>query len=98
MNTFEIVSWVLGTERKIIVTEPTTWSGTEFKLKIAEEVEINELTVKLENGSWLPVLSAQEKNNNIIPKQLELDSIGYQIAKYWCRRLEQQLEDFQICI
>lgn len=98
MNTFEIVAWVFGRERKIIVTEPLSWNASEFELNFDQAVKKNNLTIKLENGHWLPLLPLNINSNTVIPQQLEIDSIGYQIAKHWCSRLEQQLAEFQICI
>jgi hypothetical protein len=96
MKTFEITSWVLGTEQKIIVTEPPTLDSSEFKLKLYDLDEY--LVVILKDGHWVSFL-----NRNISPplrmiEQLEIDSIGFQIAKHWCNRLTQQLENFQISI
>jgi hypothetical protein len=98
MNTFEIVVWVLGIEQKVIVTEPTAWNETEFALHFNDASKKNTLMIKLENGHWLPVVPADKKTSTILPRQLEIDSIGYQIAKHWCGRLEKQLQNFRICI
>ncbi|HEX8023529.1 hypothetical protein [Mucilaginibacter sp.] len=93
-NTFEIKSWVLGTERKIIVTEPLTVDGTEFKLELDEK---EPLIIKYDNGHWHP-LSPDDKTVVAVPRQLEIDSIGFEIAKHWCSRLARQLENFQLAI
>lgn len=98
MNTFEIISWVLGAQRKIIVTEPLTWNGAEFKLKLEENSQQDDLVIKLENGHWQTISLLSDPIASILPRQLEIDSIGFEIAKHWCNRLKQQLENFQACI
>lgn len=94
MNTFEIKSWVLGTERKIVVTEPSTVDGTDFKLNLEENEPI---IIRYDNGHWHS-LSAGDRSTSPIPRQIEIDSIGFEIAKYWCSRLARQLENFQLSI
>lgn len=97
MKTFEINSWVDGSKQRIIVTEPSTWDSTEFKLRINECGSNTQFIIKLENGHWR-YISFDDTANYSTPKQLEIDSIGFEVARYWCSRLEQQLENFQICL
>ena len=93
MNTFEIKSFVLGTERKILVTEPANVDGTEFILNLEEKEQI---VIKFDNGNWYSLLP--DKTIAAVPKQLEIDSIGFEIAKHWCSRLATQLESFRLSI
>lgn len=94
MNTFEIISWVNGKEQNIRVTEPLVLDMPVFKLTFDQASQNENLIVRLEDGHWSLLSSAKNKTIH----QLEIDSIGYQIARHWCNRLEQQLAAFQICI
>jgi hypothetical protein len=98
MQTFEIVSWVLGYEQKIIVTEPKNLDEVEFRLKLKEGNLNDDLIIKLEDGHWKPVSLINEIALPLLTRQFEIDSIGYKIAKHWCRRLQIQLENYQVCM
>lgn len=97
MEEFKIDSYIKGNKIPINVQKIGYWFNPEFKIVFYDTGIKNSFIFNLIENYWsyLPDNTTSKSENDDVPfNQIEVDLIGYEIAKYWSVRLEKYLQIF----
>lgn len=96
MKVFYIHTLIHGHYTAIEVQQPVPWYSNEFTIRYHRENEQKIATLLFDNGHWKH--RPEELDLRAELEDLEVDSIGHQIASIWSQELAIQLERFQLYI
>jgi len=96
MKVFCIHTLIHGHHTAIEVQQPVPWDSNEFTIRYHRGNEQKVATLLFDNGHWKHLTLDLDLRAEL--EDLEVDSIGHQIASTWSQQLAMQLERFQLYI
>lgn len=93
MVSFKVTSFLNGKKVIVSVIKSDPWDANEFLVNFEMGNNNYTRTISLKDGKW------HLHDNDRTPEfgRIDINCIGFEIAKYWSSKLKRQIDEFELC-